>query len=528
MRNDMKRKLRFPAVLAFWLVLWLAAAAAISNPILFAGPAEVAGALFEQAGDASFWRTLSFSFGRILAGFLAASFFGVLAGAVSFRRPLIRELLSPAILFFQSIPVASFVILALVWTGSANLSVIISFMVVLPLIYQASLSGLSQTDPKLLEMCRVFRVGRIRRIRAVWLPALMPWFSGAAVSALGLAVKSGVAAEVIGVPDHSIGSRLYTAKIYLCTADLFAWTFIIIASAWLLQCALRAALSLLSPRTARSAAPPGFRFFRNFGFSRNVPFFWIFDFFRKNRRAENSGQNPFFSLSLHGLGKRYGALPVLQNLDLTFLSPGIHCIMAPSGSGKTTLFRLLAGLEAPDSGRLSFEPDAQQTGRMETACAQARRRGHTKACNHPSRQPLLRISCVFQEDRLIDAMTPLQNIALVLPGAPDISLLRRECARLLPGECLDRPVSTLSGGMKRRCALLRALLSPFDLLLLDEPFTGLDEKAKKKAARCLIEKTRGRLVLIATHSQDDALLLDAQIHRFDSFIRPQAEEKNGL
>lgn len=504
MRKDMKRKLRFPAVLAFWLVLWLAAAAAVSNPILFAGPAEVAGALLAQAREPSFWRTLAFSFGRILAGFLAAALIGLLSGAVSFCCPLIRRLLSPAILFLQSVPVASFVILALVWAGSANLSVIISFMVALPLIYQASLSGLSQTDPKLLEMCRVFRVGRLRRVRAVWLPALMPWLSGAAGSALGLAVKSGVAAEVIGVPDHSIGSRLYTAKIYLSTADLFAWTLIIIASAWLLQCGLRAALSLLSARITPDAVSPGSGRFRESRLFQGPCFFQRPRFLREKKRAGNAGQNPFFSLSLHALDKRCGALPVLQNLELTFRSPGIHCIMAPSGAGKTTLLRLLAGLETPDSGCISFEPD--------------RHTGSVKAN---------RVSCVFQEDRLIDAMTPLQNIALVLPGAPgfSLSLLRRECARLLPEECLDRPVATLSGGMKRRCALLRALLAPFDLLLLDEPFTGLDEKSKKKAARCLVEKTRGRLVLIATHNQDDALLLDAHIHRFDSFIAVPTEGK---
>lgn len=252
----MKKKTYLPAVLLFWLLLWQAASVLIRNSILFVGPADVAAALFIQVRTIEFWKTLAFSLGRISGGFLSAMLLGILLGALASRFLLLRELLAPVVLLFKSIPVASFVILALIWIGSKNLSVFVSFMVVLPILYTATLTGLEQTDPKLLEMCRVFCVPFWGRIRAVYLPSLMPYLTSSADSALGLAVKSGVAAEVIGVPDFSIGSRLYTAKIYLSTADLFAWTLVIILAAWFLEHLLRLLL-----RAADPAAPaPARRF----------------------------------------------------------------------------------------------------------------------------------------------------------------------------------------------------------------------------------------------------------------------------
>lgn len=254
----MKRHFRLAAVMTFWLLFWQAVSMAISNDILFVGPVQVAAALLSQIRTAVFWKTILFSLSRILAGFLAAVLSGILFGTAASHFSLIRELLAPVILLFQSIPVASFVILALIWMGSANLSVFISYMVVLPILYTATLTGLSHTDEKLLEMCRVFRVPPLRRIRAVYLPSLMPYLAAGADSALGLAIKSGVAAEVIGVPDHSIGSRLYMAKIYLSTAELFAWTLVIIAAAWILEKALHKILWRLDPAHAKKTGPSRF------------------------------------------------------------------------------------------------------------------------------------------------------------------------------------------------------------------------------------------------------------------------------
>ena len=129
----------------------------------------------------------------------------------------------------KSVPVASFIILALIWMGSARLPLFISFLMVFPVIYGNTLQGLKSTDPQLLEMARLFRVPWARRLRYIHLPALEPFLLAGCSTALGMSWKAGVAAEVIGVVGGSIGERLYEAKIYLETADLLAWTVVIVA-----------------------------------------------------------------------------------------------------------------------------------------------------------------------------------------------------------------------------------------------------------------------------------------------------------
>ncbi len=217
------------AVLLFWLVLWQVLSAAVNNSILFVGPADVLASLSSQIGTFDFWKTIGLSSLRICTGFTAAFFCGILTGCLAFRFPFLDELLAPVMLLLKSIPVASFVILALIWTGAENLSVFIAFTIVLPMLYTATLSGLKSADDKLLEMARVFRLSFFRKVKAVYLPALLPYLLTSVRTALGMSFKSGVAAEVIGVPSFSIGEKLYMSKIYLDTAGLFAWTLVIIA-----------------------------------------------------------------------------------------------------------------------------------------------------------------------------------------------------------------------------------------------------------------------------------------------------------
>ena len=148
---------------------------------------------------------------------------------LAWRWPLAEVLLWPYVTFIKTTPVASFIILCLIWLDSANLSVFISFLMVLPIVYANMLEGIRQTDPKLLEMARLFRVSPGRRLFYIYLPQLRPYLMTACSVALGLSWKAGIAAEVIGIPDGSIGERLYEAKVYLNSADLFAWTVVIIA-----------------------------------------------------------------------------------------------------------------------------------------------------------------------------------------------------------------------------------------------------------------------------------------------------------
>ncbi|MDR0922923.1 MAG: ABC transporter permease subunit [Hungatella sp.] len=215
-------------IIFLWLLAWQAASMFVHNSIILVGPLEVIQALWIQAAMSGFWKTIAFSFGKISLGFLLAFVTGILAGGAAWRFPLLKDLLEPLMSLIKSVPVASFVILALIWVGSENLSVFIAFLVVFPIIYINTMAGFMSTDPKLLEMARVFHMQGKKKLLYIYRPALLPYLISGCRVALGMGWKSGVAAEVIGVPNHSIGEKLYMAKIYLSTADLFAWTLVII------------------------------------------------------------------------------------------------------------------------------------------------------------------------------------------------------------------------------------------------------------------------------------------------------------
>ena len=161
---------------------------------------------------------------------------------------LALALIEPLVKVVRATPVASIVILTLVWISSRNLSVIISFMMVFPIVYSNVLEGIRNTDHDLLEAAEVYRIRTIKRIRYIYVPSVLPYFSAAVKAALGLAWKSGIAAEVIGLPSGSIGERVYEAKIYLSTPDLFAWTVVIIVLAFIFERVFLSAVKLLAGR----------------------------------------------------------------------------------------------------------------------------------------------------------------------------------------------------------------------------------------------------------------------------------------
>lgn len=251
MRYNSTKWRRKLLIAGFWLLVWQLAALAIDNSIILVGPLDTMLALGRLIPDKDFWRSIACSFVKISLGFLSAFAAGAVLGSSGYCIPLVKDLLEPVMTLLKTIPVASFVILALIWAGSANLSVLIAFIVVLPMIYVNILAGLESTDIKLLEMAAVFRMTAWRKIRYIYIPALLPYLKSGCKMALGMSWKSGVAAEVIGVPSHSIGEGLYMSKIYLNTADVLAWTLVIIAVSAVFEKAVLGILSCLAPREAK-------------------------------------------------------------------------------------------------------------------------------------------------------------------------------------------------------------------------------------------------------------------------------------
>ena len=226
--QDKNRAVRRLLAALFWLLVWQAVAMSVGQRILLASPVETLARLAELAVTGPFWRSALFTLGHILAGYALAAVLGITLAVLAGHFAVVGDLLSPLLAAMRSVPVASFVIAALIWVPSRRLSVLIVAVIVLPMVYAGALDGLRQIDPKLTEMARVFRMSRLNRLRCVALPAVTPSLTSALTVAMGLAWKSGVAAEVIGIPTGSIGERLYKAKVYLATPDLFAWTLTIV------------------------------------------------------------------------------------------------------------------------------------------------------------------------------------------------------------------------------------------------------------------------------------------------------------
>ena len=228
MKKTKKSRLAQLAAVGFWLVVWQIAAMVIGQEVFLVSPLQAIGTLLELLPQADFWQRVGFSAGRILLGFGLGAVSSVVLAVAAERWAWVETLLSPVMQLVKATPVASFIILALVWVSGSSLSILISFLMVLPVLYGAVRTGIESVDGQLLEMAEVFRLPLSRRVRAIWLPAVLPAFRQGCSVALGICWKSGVAAEVIGLPDGSIGDALYRAKITLSTGELFAWTFVII------------------------------------------------------------------------------------------------------------------------------------------------------------------------------------------------------------------------------------------------------------------------------------------------------------
>ena len=190
------------------------------------------------------------------------------------------------------------------------------------------------------------------------------------------------------------------------------------------------------------------------------------------------------SIIITDLCKSFDDNEILKNVNITLEDSSIYCLMGASGIGKTTLLRILMGLERADSGCISG---------IDTK----------------------NISCMFQEDRLIPDLSAIDNVRIVLRRKNNRAEVRNNLLSILPDDSLDLPVSSLSGGMKRRVALARAVSYPGKLIILDEPFTGLDKDTKLNVINYILKMRNNRTLLIATHGTDDADLLGAKIIKLD-------------
>ncbi len=444
-----KRWLQSALAVAFWLCVWQAASAAVASSLILASPLAVLKTLAGLVPSAAFWHTVCQSTARILAGFFLGLAAGLALACLSAAFAFVRVLLHPLVLTVKSVPVASFTVLALFWLrDAANLSMLISFLMVVPVVYANTLEALLSVDAALPEMAKVFRLGAVRTARYIYAPAAAPGVRAACRVGLGLCWKSGVAAEVIGITSGSLGEMLYNAKLLLSAADLFAWTLVIILLSFGFEKLFLAALGRAEHAVCRRCPPP----------------------MRRQSAAPAA-------LRADGVWKSFHGNAVLCGVTQSFAPGEAVCVMAPSGAGKTTLLRLLLGLAKPDRGEIT-----------------------------PAGAKL---ACAFQEERLVPGLSAVGNVLLACPCT---QAQAEEAFRALGFEAhtMRQPVRQISGGQQRRVSLARAMLADSAAVLLDEPFKGLDGGARAVAAAFVRGQAAGRAVVCVTHDAADAGLLAAR------------------
>lgn len=222
-------------VAAFWIAVWEGAYYLVNQEILIASPQAVLTRGAQLAGTSAFWATAGLSLCRILIGYLAAVAAGVLLAAATSASRAVYALFYPMINILRVTPVASFIILALVWVRAGTVPSLMAGIIVLPIVWANVSEGIANTDPRLLEMAHVYRFGWLKTVRRVYIPSCAPYFTAACITGLGMAWKAGIAAEVLSVPKMAIGTNIYDAKRYIETVDLFFWTLVVIVLSMILE-----------------------------------------------------------------------------------------------------------------------------------------------------------------------------------------------------------------------------------------------------------------------------------------------------
>ena len=230
---------------AVWLVIWQAASVLTGLDIILASPVSVLSGLVSLLGKSSTYRILTGSMLKITLGFVSAVILAGVCAVVAHRCKAFKKMLAPPVLLMKSLPMASFIILLIIWFGSGRVSIFTSFIVTFPIVYSAVLSGIDRRDMQLIEMADVNGVGIIRRICWIDVPQILPIARPDFKVAAGMCLKAGVSAEVIGLARNSIGEQLYYSKLYIDTVDLFAWSIMVVLLSILLEKIFTALIDLL-------------------------------------------------------------------------------------------------------------------------------------------------------------------------------------------------------------------------------------------------------------------------------------------
>ncbi len=223
-----KKICKYTAISLLWLGIWQIVSMIIGKELLFPSPVAVSVRLFELMLTSDFYLTVGLSLLRILVGMIIGTLLGALGGLLTAFSRIARDIFAPLLAVVKSTPVASFIILMVLWISRDVTPLIISLMMVTPVVWTNVETGILNTDRSLLEMAKVYKMSRANKIKHIYLPSISPYFLASLKASLGMAWKAGIAAEVLLQPIISIGKMISDSKILLETTDLFAWTVVVV------------------------------------------------------------------------------------------------------------------------------------------------------------------------------------------------------------------------------------------------------------------------------------------------------------
>ncbi|MCD7978524.1 MAG: ATP-binding cassette domain-containing protein [Tannerellaceae bacterium] len=447
------KKYVFPLLSILLLAIgWQLLAIYIGNPEIFP-PVTTLGSTFSRlTGSLHFYQSVGTTCLRGIGGILLS---GVAATAAAFlfsRHPWLHELFKPILTLFRSVPVISFILLALIFLNPESIPFLIAFLTMFPLLTENLTKGLKQLNPELKRFGKVFRLSRRNYMSHILYPQLKPYLFSGLASAMGFGWRAIIMGEVLSQCKWGIGSEMKKAQIFIEVPELLAWTVIAVLLSYVSDLLIRLMEKKKIPL-----------------FFKNKP---VGDLYRKY---------PTSPILINDLCFQYQNKKIFEHLNYQFAPQQIYAISAPSGYGKTTLLKLIDGTLSPAKGDIEAD------------------RSHG-------------IASVFPYPELLSHLTVEENILISFTHSLPMEKARAEVAGILKeleiGHLADNYPAALSMGQQQRVAIARAISYPSPILLMDEPFKGLEKELIRKIIRYIRSRQQKnrQLILFTSHQSEEISL----------------------
>lgn len=455
------------------LLVWQLMALYVGQPELIPSVPRLAETLFQLLRTAAFYQHISATILRGLAGMLISLACAFVSASLFARCRLVYELCRPLLPIMRSVPVISFILLALIFLKPEGIPPIIAFLTMYPLLTENITEGLLNLRPGLSLMADLFKLNGRNRLLQVVYPQLKPFLFSGLASAAGFGWRAIIMGEVLSQCAFGIGGEMKRAQNFIAVPELVAWTIMAV---------------LIS-----------FLFDKGIGKLASVR--WRVSFCAVDKDIKEY-KGPVSPVGISDVTFRYTGTEVLSHFSYTFKPGIIYGIKAPSGTGKTTLLNLIGGSLKPAEGKIEYK------GKQN-------------------------FSAVFQEPELLSHLTVTENISLSLASAYNQTSANRlslEALEYVEMEAFaNKYPDELSYGQQQRVALARALAYPSNIMLLDEPFKGLDKALTFRIIGRILSRQaeRKQTIIFSSHDPEELALLASVVIEMPQVSLPSPDYREG-